>query len=136
MMARQVIDALARRGSGPSQTGGPSGQPPEMAQHVLSSRMNELQGADPGAILRKFTQMKQEVIEILPHVAFSLPGVSKHITTIWKGLDGAIKEAEQALSTQNAVQSQPLGFGAANPPNADEGGAPRGGSPFMPGGGS
>ena len=132
-MARQLIDSLSKRGAGPSQSGGPSGTgTPEMAQQALGSRMNELQGADPQAILRLFTDMKKQVVEIIPHVAFSLPGVSKHMTNLWKALDGAIKEAEQALSTQQSIQSTPIGMTAAQPQPQQEGG-PQGGTPFMPG---
>jgi hypothetical protein len=122
-----------------------------MAQNALSGRLNELQGADPGAILRKFTEMKQEVVQLIPQVAFTLPGVSKHMSNLWKALDGAIKEAEQAVTTQQAAQSTPgaqgggqppLGFSAAQPPQAQQspgggggGQPPQGGSPFMQGGG-
>jgi len=141
-MARNVIDSLSKRGAGPSTQGGAGGAAPEMAEQALSSRLNELQGADPGAVLRKFTQMKQEVVQLIPQVAFTLPGVSKHMTNLWKALDGAIKEAEQALSTQQSVQSTPVGMTAAQPPQAEQQGGmagmspggPSGGSPFMPGG--
>lgn len=144
-MARSVIDGLSKRGAGPSTMGGSGGIAPEMAQQALASRMNELQGADPGAILRKFTEMKQEVVQLIPQVAFTIPGVSKHMTNLWKALDGAIKEAEQALSTQQSVQSAPLGMTAAQPPQAEQRGGmpggggnqpgpPTGGSPFMSGG--
>ena len=134
MMARSVIQALSQRGAGPSTQGGPQGAGPEMAGSVLSSRMNELQGADPGAILRKLSQMKSELIDMIPHVAFSLPGVSKHISNMWKALDGAIKEAEQAVSTQQSVQATPIGMSAARPQPGQGQGASPGGSPFMPGG--
>lgn len=136
MMARQVIDALSQRGAGPSTQGGPQGVAPQMAGQVLSSRMNELQGADPGAIQRKLMQMKSELIDMIPHVAFALPGVSKHISNMWKALDGAIKEAEQATSTEKAVGATPVGMSAARPQPAQDatgGAGPVGGSPWLPG---
>ena len=132
-MARSLIDSLTKRGAGPSTMGGPSGSSPDMAQQALSGRLNELQGSDPTAILRKLTEMKQETVQLIPQVAYSLPGVAKHMTNLWKSLEGAIKEAEQALSTQKSVQSIPIGMSAAQP-TPDQGDAgPSGGSPFMPG---
>jgi hypothetical protein len=134
-MARSVIQALAQRGAGPSTQGGPQGAAPPSASGMLSSRLNELQGADPNAIMRKLTEMKQQLIEMIPHVAFTLPGVSKHISSMWKALDGAIKEAEQAVTTQQSASSVPIGMNAARPQPAqpDQAGGPVGGSPFMPG---
>lgn len=137
-MARSVIESLSQRGAGPSQQGGPQGgsaSTPEMAGAALSGRLNELQGADPAAILQKIQAMKQQTVELIPHVAFSLPGVAKHLTKLWQALDGAIKEAEQALSTQKSVQSAPIGMSAANPPQAAGPPGPQGGSPFMQSGG-
>jgi len=133
-MARSVIDSLSKRGAPPSQSMGGAGgsQPPDMIKDVLSSRLNELQGADPGAIVRKLQQMKQDVVEMFGHVAFTLPGVTKHLSTIMKGLDGALKEAEQALSTQQSASSVPIGMSALNPTGGDNPPQP-GGSPFMPG---
>jgi hypothetical protein len=115
--------------------GGPQGASPTTAASTLSARLNELQGADPNAIMRKLTEMKTQLIEMIPHVAFTLPGVSKHISSMWKALDGAIKEAEQAVSTQQSASSVPIGMNAAHPQPAapDQSGGPLGGSPFMPG---
>ena len=129
MLARNVIQSLSQRGAGPSTMGGPQGSAPDIAGQALSSRLNELQGADPGAILRKLTQMKSELIQMIPFVAFALPGVSKHISKMWTSLDSAIKEAEQAASTQNTVQSTPVGMQAASPqpgqgPQPNAGGTP------------
>lgn len=132
-MARGIIDNLTQRGAGPSTQGGPSNAAPEMAQQALASRLNELQGADPTAILRKLTQMKQDVVQLIPQVAFTLPNVSKHLSKLWTALDGAIKEAEQAVSTQQSASSVPIGMSAAQPPQATEGGGPTGGSPFVTG---
>lgn len=136
MMARNVIQSLAQRGAGQSQQGGPQGAAPEMASQMLGSKLNELQGADPGAILRKLSQMKQDLIGMIPFVAFGLPGVSKHVTNMWKALDGAIKEAEQAVSTQSSVEATPVGMSAARPqPDTSAGGGipGGGGSPFQSG---
>jgi len=135
-MARSIIENLSKRGAGPSTTGGAGGIAPAMAQQALSSRMNELQGSDPGAVLRKLEQMKQDVVQLIPQVAFSVPGVSKHLFTVMKGLDGAIKEAEQATSTQQATQSVPIGMSVAQPPGSNAGETPGGGGPPRPTGGS
>lgn len=137
MMARQIIQSLASRGAGPSTMGGPQGAAPQQASDQLGQKLNELQGADPNAIMSKLNEMKKQLIDMIPHVAFTLPGVSKHISSMWKALDGAIKEAEQATSTEKAVSQVPIGMSAARPqpaPNSPAGG-PVGGSPFMPGAG-
>ena len=145
-MARSLVDNLSKRGAGPSQTGGSGGVAPDMAQQALASRMNELQGADPGAILRKLTQMKQDTVQLVPQCAFTIPDVTKNLYNVLKGLDAAIKAAEQASTTQKGIEATPIGMSAAQPQGQDmqqqpqqPGGAPpqgpSGGSPFMPGGG-
>jgi hypothetical protein len=131
-MARSVIDNLSSRGQGPSQTGGSDGQAPDMAKDALSSRLNELQGADPAVIMRTLKQMKDQAIALFPQTAYAVPGVTKHLSKVLQSLDGALKEAEQAISTQQSIQSVPIGMGAAQP-QPDQGGGPQGGSPFMPG---
>lgn len=148
LLARQIMESLANRGSSPG-GGGPPGQPPgagsppgagpqgaapEMATHALSGRLNELQGADPGAMLRKFQQMKQDAIALIPFAAFALPGVSKPLSKVWSALDECIKQTEQAVNTQKTVKSTPVGMSAANPGQGQSPG-PANGSPFMGGSG-
>lgn len=126
LMARNIIEGLASRGQNPQGSPGPSGADPDTAGTVLSERMSELQGADPGMIMRKLQQMKKETVELLPQIAFRIPGMSKHLSGLLKSLDGAIKEVEQALSTKNTVGKtmQGIGHSAAQqqPPTSDGGG--------------
>lgn len=133
MMARSIIDNLASRGSSPTQGGSPSGAAPEMAGDVLSQRMSELQGADPQMVGKKLNQMKQEVVQLIPQIAFRIPGMSKHLSGLLKSLDGALKEIEQANSTQGAVQKvNPIGSSMASPTGPTDGAMPGPGGP-MPG---
>ena len=136
-LSRQILDALMKRGAGPSTSGGPTGAAPEMASGALSSQLSQLQSADPGAVHKKLMAMKQDTVDLLPQIAFSLPGVSKHLASLLKALDGAIKESEQAASTQKSVEASPVSMSAANLGGNPAGGAPQpgGGNPFIPGAG-
>lgn len=136
-LSRQILDALSKRGAGPSTTGGPTGAAPDMAQAGLSSQLSQLQSADPGAVHKKLMSMKQDTVDLLPQIAFSLPAVTKHLANLLKALDGAIKEAEQAATTQKTVEASPIAMSAANLGGSPQGGAPMpgGGNPFLPGGG-
>jgi hypothetical protein len=116
MMINSVMQSLAQRGQGPQQMGGPSGaQPPEMAAQMLSARLNELQGADPKVILQTLQQIKWMAVGMFAPAAMSLPGVSKHLSKLITDCENAVKEAEQALNTQQTVQHTPVGMQAANP---------------------
>lgn len=83
----------------------------------VSRQLAELQGADPGAILKALQQVKSIVVALYPRTAFSLPPVSRNLAQMQKYLDGAIKEAEQASATAGTVGAQggPIANGAAIP---------------------
>jgi hypothetical protein len=130
MMSRGIIDMLSKRGQPPSQQpgGGVSGaQPAEAGANTLGARMAELGGSDPGALVKSLEQMKKNVVDLIPQTAFRLPGVTKHLVPLLKALDGAIKEAQQGLSTQQTVEQSPIGLSIAQP-----GGAPGEAGPAAP----
>ena len=120
-MARSIIDTLASRGGSPMQQGGITGgsaQSPDMMSDLLASRMSELGGADPKAVFRLLNQMKQQVSVLIPQLSFRIPGVSKHLATLFSTLDKILEEINKAQQTQNAVQNTPVGGAiAAMQPN-------------------
>ena len=141
-MARSIIDSLSSRGQPPSAGGGPAGANPDAASQSLSSQMSELGGADPQNLAKTLEKIKRSIVDLIPQTAFRVPGVSKHLTPMLKAIDGAIKEAQQALATQKTVgsmpgmeqpQQQPIGLSAANPPAAMSAGPGMASGPSMPG---
>lgn len=112
-MARKIIESLQSRGVSPQQPG-PSGMAPEAAQDSLSQQLSELRGIDPGLLLRKFSAMKQDVVQTLPTVAFQVPAATKHLGKILEGLNGFLKEIEQARNVEGAAsQGGNIGHTAA-----------------------
>ena len=135
MMARQLVQKLA--GGGPPQ-GGPSpmgpgapgamnaqpgGPPGGQAGDQVAKQLSELQGADPGAILKTLQQVKAIIVPIYVRAAFQMPGVSRNIAQVQKYLDNAISEAEKAAATASTVQPSPIANNASIPqPQGPEGG--------------
>jgi hypothetical protein len=111
-MARGIIDQLAGRGASPMQQGGITGgqaQNPQLVSQLLGSRLAELGGADPGAIGRMISEMKQKLVTIVPHIAMVIPNTTKHISAMVTAADKLLEEINNASQTQNAVQSTPIG---------------------------
>jgi len=132
-MARSIIDSLANKGASPMQQGGITGgaaQDPNMVSELLASRMAELGGADPKSVQRAMMQMKQQVATLIPQLAFRIPGVTKHLSSLFSNIDKVLEEIDKASQTQNAVQNNPIGGGIASmQPDMGGGG---GGGPAMP----
>src|SRR5271165_1188494 len=98
-MSRAIIDTLAGRGASPMQQGGITGgqaQDPQNISQVLSSRMAELGGADPKAVQRIMMEIKQKVATLIPQLAFRIPGVSKHLSSLFTNIDKILEEIEKA----------------------------------------
>lgn len=115
IMARQLLSRMGGGAPGGPPGGasappGPGGaaamqaNPPSSAGQQISQQLAELQGADPGSILKLLNQMKSMTVAIIPRAAFTMPGVARHLSSNLKALDNAIKEAEQASATQQAVK--------------------------------
>lgn len=138
-MARSLIDSLV--GSG--KAGGPvpqqSGmQPPDQLGNVLSGKLSEMRQADPQAITRVLQSMKRQIVDLIPQVAFTIPGMNKHLPNLLKTVEAALKEVEQAANVQNTVERNPIQASMAQPPTEPQAGGgmqlPGGGAPMaMPG---
>jgi hypothetical protein len=136
IMARMVMQRMAGNGApgggapgGPPQPPGPGGaasmqaNPPSSAGQQISQQLAELQGADPGSMLKLLNQMKSMTVALIPRAAFAIPGVARHLSGMLKSLDNAIKEAEQASSTQQAVKPPIANNTGITPQGPDQSGS-------------
>lgn len=134
-LTSQIIQSLANKGTqGPTGPMGAMGTNPGSATSGVSKELSELQGADPQAIMGLLNQMKKQIVELIPHTAFKIPRVTTHLSGILKGLEQAIKEAQQAMSTAGAIEATPIGLSAASANPAAAGGGQVPGRSGMPAG--
>jgi len=123
-----ALAMLAQR-LGAGGASGPSGQPAggdasEASGSNLGEMASELHGADPAFLLKSLQQIKKNLSQLFVMSSMRLPNVSGQIAKSMIQLDRAIKEAQQAATTQSVVRA-PLGFTMAGG-NAAPGG-PSGG---------
>jgi hypothetical protein len=78
----------------------------------LAKQTGELQGADPGLILRQLESVNQVLGVTFVKTFQNLPNVANQISATMKALSRAIKEAQQAASVGDVVGKSE----AANPP--------------------
>jgi hypothetical protein len=89
---------------------GEGGQPDMTAK--VSSELSDIQGADPQAIRGLLTQIKQQLVALIPHTAFRVPGVTKHVSKAMDSVTAAIAEADKAMQTTQAAERTPIGLSA------------------------
>src|ERR1700676_995464 len=118
-MLQTVMGALANRaGAGPGQD--------------LSKQQADLQGADPGMILRQLEQVNQVLGVLFVKTFQNLPNVANNISATMKALSRAIKEGQQAAQVGEVVgkseegnQPSPINFtpamGGNNAPGSQPG---------------
>jgi|SRR5271157_227245 len=82
---------------GGAATGGSS------ADEGVGPASRQLQSSDPGYVLKQVNDLKKQIADLIPSLAFSAPAASRNLVSCFKGLDGAIKELQQAQATKNAV---------------------------------
>lgn len=98
----------------------PQPQPPSPAgglenrvfADVLNKRLGESSSADPRFVLKQLQQSKIGISQMIPHTAFRLPEVDKHLTRALTALDQAIKAAE-AAQAQSSMSGGPIDMSAA-----------------------
>lgn len=160
MMARQLIGKLAggapgaggppsgpggplpplpgMTGQGGPGAGGPPGPGPDSpptapAGLQLSQQLAELQGADPGAMVKSLTSIKSIAVSLYTRAAFTMPGVTRNLAQVVKYLDNSIQEAEKAAATTAAAG--PIANNAAIPnPAGQQGISPVSGLGSQPAG--
>lgn len=91
-----------------------------------AQQTSELQGADPGQLLQQLNQINKLLGVIFVQTFQRLPNVANSISATMKSLSRAIKETQQAASTQQAIskpagEGQPIDFSAARPSIGPEG---------------
>jgi len=99
------------------------------AEESVGPATRELQGADPNYSLKVITDLKKQIADMIPTLAFRAPAASRALVSTFKGLDAAIKELQQAQATLNAVGG-PLKLSAIPMP-AGVGGGGSSGSPEL-----
>lgn len=110
MQARQMVEQLARRGSGPG-----GGVSPDQSGQQLSQQLSELKGADPQLLTKAAEQMKAMATAIYVRTTFQIPEAARHMAQATKSIDAAIKVLQQGAATANTVSS-PIINNAGMPP--------------------
>lgn len=121
-MATSPLLASLVQAMGAGGASGPPGQPPDAGN--VSQMASELHGADPAFLLKTLMTVKKNLSDLFTQTTMRLPNVAGNIAKTITQLDRAIKEAQQAASTQSVVRS-PLGFSLAGGDNSS---APAGGA--------
>jgi hypothetical protein len=112
--------AGAGGGAGAPMPGAPGPAPDESTDPAT----REMAGADSGYALKLINNLKKQIADLLPTLAFKAPAASRALMSSFKGIDTAIKELQQAQATENAVGG-PLKLSAAPTPQPAGGtGAP------------
>ena len=123
--AGMLMSALQQKGQG-----GGGGDPAQ----DYAQQSAELQGADPGQLLEQLNRINQLLGVIFVQNFQRLPNVANQVSATMKQLSRAIKEAQQAASTQNAMPkgsvggpgASPINFSAASPSIGPQAGMPQG----------
>lgn len=131
-MARSLIDSLVGGGKAGGPVPAQSGmQPPEQLGNALSGKLSEMRQADPQAITRVLQSMKRQIVDLIPQVAFTIPGMNKHLPNLLKTVEAALKEVEQAANVQSTIERNPIQASITQPP-----GEPQSGGMQLPGSGA
>lgn len=116
-------------------TGGGEGSGDAATEY--SSQVSELQGADPGMLLQQLNQIQKLLGVIFVQTIQRLPNVGGQVSKVMSAMTRAIKETQQAATTQQAVSanapkpegsaSGPINFSAAQPSAGPDAGMPMAG---------
>lgn len=103
--------------------GGGGGQPNvDAVGSALSGEYSQLQGADPGRMLRDLAEIKSKLGAMFPVAVERVADMAKGISQAVTGINAAMKAAQKAQDTLKSANPG-IGLTAAQPqPNA--GGAP------------
>lgn len=128
VMIQQLISQLAGGGAGggmsmPGAGGGMMpGSPEDASQQQYARESTMLRQADPAAILKRITNLKAEIHDILSQTGMSLPGIARALGKAIPSLDAALKEAGTAAATASVTSSaNPVSTPALPPPQGGAG---------------
>lgn len=96
-MIMQLLKSQAGGGAAAGATGTPG------ASESVGPAVRQLQSSNPDYTLKMVNDVKKRIADMIPELAFSAPAASRALASVFKGLDAAIKELQQAQATQNAV---------------------------------
>lgn len=103
---RNIMTQLAKGGQ---QTAGGQTDAPvpggDTAGQQISAQLSELQNADPNTMLDMLRQVKTMLVALYSRSAFALPEVARGVAASQRGLDQAIRAAEQGAATIEAVSA-------------------------------
>jgi hypothetical protein len=116
-----ILQMLKARMGGAGAAGGATGT--GGAEESVGPASRELQGADPEYALKLISQLKKQIADLIPTLAFRAPAASRALVSTFKGIDAAIKELQQAQATLNAVGGpiKMSGIPAQQPPGGSSG---------------
>jgi hypothetical protein len=123
-----ILQMLKSKLGGAGGPGGPGGAPGAGGEESMGPATRELQGADPDYALKLVNQLKKQIADMIPTLAFRAPAASRALVSTFKGLDAAIKELQQAQATLNAVGG-PINMSAIPQPQPPGGAS---GAPQLP----
>jgi hypothetical protein len=118
---QMILQMLKSRMGGAGAAGGATGT--GAAEESVGPASRELQGADPEYALKLISQLKKQIADLIPTLAFRAPAASRALVSTFKGIDAAIKELQQAQATLNAVGGpiKMSGVPAQQPPGGSSG---------------
>ena len=96
-----MILQMLKSAAGGGAAGGATGTP--QAGESVGPAIKQLQAANPDYTLKIVNDLKKQIADMIPQLAFRAPAASRALMSTFKGLDTAIKELQQAQATQNAV---------------------------------
>ena len=108
---------------------GPANSPADMMQSAAYGReLSSARQADPAALGKAITDVKQKVLELINQTGMSTPGVARALSKTLQGLDAAVKESIQNAATLAVAQpiqaSAAMGAPGAGGPNPAPTGVP------------
>ena len=94
--------ALGGAPAGGPGAGGPSGSPADAVANAGFSRdLSSLRQADPMALAKTLSGLRQQIASMISQAGTSIPGVGRALAKMLQPIDAAIKEAQTAAATQS-----------------------------------
>jgi len=122
-----MVAALLKARLGGAAGAGATGAPGAGGEEDLNPAARSLQASNPDFLLKMVSQIRKQIIGVLPILSEMNPASARALMSTVKGFDAAVKELQQVQATAQAVggpiqssaipQPQPPGSGAPSLPN-------------------
>jgi hypothetical protein len=96
-----MIAQLLKGGAGGQATPQPGGG--GGGDESLAPATREMGANDPTYALKLINNLKKQIADMIPTLAFRAPAASRALVSTFKGFDTAIKELTEAMKTMQAV---------------------------------